>query len=141
MRIGKLLLIVTFVCTGLAVAFSPFQAFAQKQGNEQIARGRKVFMSYCASCHGVDATGNGPVASSLKKQPPNLTKIEPKNGKFPAEEIRKKISGDGEVPVHGKKDMPVWGLIFSPADINNLVKFLESIQKPFQAQSAEWIER
>jgi len=77
------------------------------------------------------------VAPSLKKPPPNLTKIELKNGKFPAEETRKKIAGDGEVPVHGKKDMPVWGLIFSPADISNLVKFLESIQKPFQIQSAE----
>ena len=136
MRIGKLLLIAALVCAGLAFNLSPLPAFAQKQSNEQIARGRKLFMSYCASCHGVDATGNGPVASSLKKQPPNLTKVEAKNGKFPAEELRKKISGEGEVPVHGKKDMPVWGLIFSTPDINNLVKYLESIQKPFQAQPA-----
>lgn len=136
MRIGKPLLVVALVCLGLVMVFSPFQASAQKQNNEQIARGRKVFMSYCASCHGVDATGNGPVASSLKKQPPNLTKIETKNGKFPTEEVRKKISGNGDVPVHGKKDMPVWGLIFSPSDINGLVKYLESIQKPFQAQPA-----
>lgn len=137
MRIGKLLLVVTLVCMGVIFVSAPFPSSAQKQTNEQIIRGRKLFASYCASCHGVDAAGNGPVASSLKKQPPNLTKIEPKNGKFPAEEVRKKITGEGEVPVHGKKDMPVWGLIFSPADINNLVKFLESIQKPFQIQSAE----
>ncbi|HMV50133.1 MAG TPA: c-type cytochrome [Blastocatellia bacterium] len=133
MRIGKLLLVVAFVCAGLLLAFP---AAAQKQNNEQIARGRKLFANYCASCHGVEATGNGPVAPSLKKHPSDLTRIESKNGKFPAEEIRKKIAGDGEVPVHGKKDMPVWGLIFSAADINNLVKYLESIQKPFQAQPA-----
>ncbi len=129
----KLLLAITIVCAGLLLAFP---AAAQKQNNEQLARGRKLFASYCASCHGVEATGNGPVAPSLKKHPPDLTRIEPKNGKFPAEEIRKKIAGDGEVTVHGKKDMPVWGLIFSAADINNLVKYLESIQKPFQAQPA-----
>ena len=137
MKIGKLLLVVILVCAGGIFVSAPLPLSAQKQTNEQIARGRKLFTSYCASCHGADASGNGPVAPSLKKPPPNLTKIEPKNGKFPAEEIRKKITGDGEVPVHGKKDMPVWGLIFSPADISNLVKFLESIQKPFQIQSAE----
>ena len=137
MKIGKLLLVVILVCAGGIFVSASHPSSVQKQTNEQIARGRKLFTSYCASCHGVDASGTGPVAPSLKKPPPNLTKIELKNGKFPAEETRKKIAGDGEVPVHGKKDMPVWGLIFSPADISNLVKFLESIQKPFQIQSAE----
>jgi hypothetical protein len=33
--------------------------------------------------------------------------------------------------------MPVWGMILSRADINNLVKYLESIQKPFEAQPAD----
>lgn len=133
MRIGKLISAIAFAC---AVLMLNFPTSAQKQNSEPIARGKKLFMNYCASCHGVEATGNGPVAPSLKKHPPDLSRIEPKNGKFPAEEIRKKIAGDGEVPVHGKKDMPVWGMIFSPTDINNLVKYLESIQKPFQAQPA-----
>jgi len=136
MRIGKLLLVVVIAVAGFAFVSSPFRAFGQKQRNEQVARGRKLFMNYCASCHGVDAMGNGPVASSLKNQPPNLTRIQSKTGKFPAEEMHKKISGNGEVPVHGKKDMPVWGLIFSQPDITNLVKYLESIQKPFESQPA-----
>jgi mono/diheme cytochrome c family protein len=136
MRTGKLLLVVVIAVAGFAFASSPLQASGQKQSNEQVARGRKLFMSYCASCHGVDATGNGPVASSLKNQPPNLTRIQSKTGKFPAEDVRKKISGNVDVPVHGKKDMPVWGLIFSQPDITNLVKYLESIQKPFESQPA-----
>lgn len=136
MRIGKLLLLTVIVCAGLTFASLPSRASAQKQTNEQAARGKKLFMSYCASCHGPDARGNGPVASSLKTQPPDLTKIQLRSGKFPAEDIRKKISGEGSVPVHGKKDMPVWGLIFSQPDIVNLVKYLESIQRPFEAQPA-----
>lgn len=137
MKIGKLLLVVILGCAGFTFA-SPFsQTSAQKQDAEQIARGRKLFNSYCASCHGVDARGAGPVASSLKNQPPDLTKIQAKTGKFPAEEVRKKIAGEGDLPVHGKKDMPVWGMIFNRTDINNLVKFLESIQKPFDIQPAD----
>lgn len=137
MRVEKVLLVIVLSCAGFFFVSSPFQASAQKQDAEQITRGRKLFNSYCVSCHGVDATGNGPVASSLKNPPPNLTRIQAKNGKFPAEEVRKKISGEGELPVHGKKDMPVWGMIFNRSDINNLTRFLESVQKPFDIQSTD----
>lgn len=130
MRIIKLLLLVLFavgVCASTGV-------FAQKD-ESQIARGKKLFVSYCASCHGTDAKGNGPVAGSLKNNPPDLTHLQ-KGGKFPSDEIRKKITGDMSLPVHGRRDMPVWGLVFSQADINNLIKYLESIQKPFDPQPA-----
>ena len=132
MRVGKLLLVLAVACAGFAFASIPIQ----KQNAEQITRGKKLFANYCASCHGADATGNGPVASSLKALPSDLTRIQTKSGKFSAEEVRKKIAGSPDLMVHGKKDMPVWGMIFSPADITNLVKYLESIQRPFAPQPA-----
>ena len=130
MKIAKLLLIilvVLFVCAGT-------QTLAQKD-SAQIERGKKLFRNYCASCHGVDAKGRGPVASSLKKQPADLTKLQ-KGPKFPTSEVTKKITGDSVTPVHGKRDMPVWGLIFSQEDITNLVKYLESIQRLYEPQPA-----
>lgn len=130
MRSIKLLLVV-FVAVGI---YSSIGVFAQKD-EAQIARGKKLFISYCASCHGTDAKGNGPVAASLKNSPPDLTHMQ-KGGKFPTDEIRKKITGDMSLPVHGKRDMPVWGLVFSQTDITNLIKYLESIQKPFDPQPA-----
>lgn len=132
MKVGKLLLILAVACAGFAFASMPIQ----KQSAGQITRGKKLFASYCASCHGVDATGNGPVASSLKALPSDLTRIQAKSGKFSAEDVRKKIAGSPDLMVHGKKDMPVWGLIFSSSDITNLVKYLESIQRPFAPQPA-----
>lgn len=132
MRVGKLLLVLAVACAGFAFASMPIQ----KQSAEQIARGRKLFGNYCASCHGADATGNGPVASSLKAFPSDLTRIQTRNGKFSAEDVRKKIAGSPDLMVHGRKDMPVWGMIFSPSDITNLVKYLESIQRPFAPQPA-----
>jgi mono/diheme cytochrome c family protein len=106
------------------------------QGKDQVGQGRKLFFDYCASCHGSDASGDGPVASSLKKQPPDLRKLRLK-GKYSSEQIRKAISGDMSLTVHGEKEMPVWGLILSKPDITNLVKYIESIQRPFDPLPAE----
>ena len=127
MKIAKLLLIVIVGFFALVGT----QVFAQKEGD--VERGKKLFMNYCASCHGVDAKGRGPVASSLKKQPTDLTKLQ-KGPKFPTSEVTGKISGSSLSPIHGKKDMPVWGLIFSQEDIQNLVKYLESIQRLYEPQ-------
>ena len=130
MKIAKLFLI---VIVGV-FAYAGTQAFAQKDAS-QTERGKKLFINYCASCHGVDAKGRGPVASSLKKTPTDLTKLQ-KGPKFPTSEVTKKSSGDSVAPVHGKRDMPVWGLIFSQEDIVNLVKYLESIQRLYEPQPA-----
>jgi len=125
------------VLASLCLMFYSVHAGQAGQYKEQVARGKKLYLSYCASCHGVDASGNGPVASSLKRQPPDLRRIHAKTGKFPAEEVRKKIAGDLSSTAHGQREMPVWGMILSRDDINNLVKYLESIQKPFEAQPAD----
>jgi mono/diheme cytochrome c family protein len=121
----------------LCLLFYSAQAHQPGQSKEQVARGRKLFLSHCASCHGVDGSGDGAVAPALKQQPPDLRRIQAKYGKFPAEELRNKIAGDLNLPIHGRRDMPVWGLILSPSDINHLVKYVESIQRPFDPQPAE----
>ena len=64
----------------------------------------------------MDASGNGPVASSLKQQPPDLRRIHAKAGKFPAEDVHKKIAGDLSSPAMAG-DMPVWGMILRRDDI------------------------
>lgn len=105
--------------------------------------GKIIFMQLCASCHGKDARGDGPVASSLKKAPANLTMIQQKSdGQFPVERIAAFIDGREWVAAHGPRDMPVWGqemgtlvipefkreLRISEA-ISMLVDYLKTIQK------------
>lgn len=108
------------------------------------ARGRVAYRLYCASCHGQNAQGEGPVAQYLKVPPVDLTRLKEGNeGKFPAEKVFANIDGR-ELPAigpHGPRDMPVWGLSFQdPAKDTNqeeearhkiadLVAFLESMQK------------
>jgi mono/diheme cytochrome c family protein len=99
--------------------------------------GRKLFMQYCATCHGAEARGDGPTAKMLKKAPADLTRIEKQNGKFPAMRIQRVITGDDMLESHGSRDMPVWGTIlrrksghgFATLEIYNLTKYIESIQQ------------
>ena len=37
--------------------------------------GSGLFTNYCASCHGVDARGDGPAAASLRVPPTDLTRL------------------------------------------------------------------
>jgi len=101
--------------------------------------GPDLFNLYCATCHGRDGKGAGPVAQSLKTPPPDLTLLARRNGGlFPRARAKAAIAGGTATPSHGSVDMPVWGPIFrglDPSDarvevrINNLVSHVASIQQ------------
>jgi len=78
-------------------------------------RGPELYGAYCASCHGKDAKGSGPAAAALKTPPPDLTRIAIRNGgTFPFMRVQRIISGeDQSATVHGTREMPVWGPLFS----------------------------
>jgi len=75
--------------------------------------GQKEFQTSCVSCHGEGGKGDGPVAKSLIKQPPDLTRLsENNNGVFPVSRIYEVIDGRIQTMVHGTRDMPVWGSVY-----------------------------
>ena len=102
------------------------------------AAGQDMFKTYCAPCHGLDGTGNGPAASALKQKPADLTALAAKNGgKFPADHVFTTLK-QVESPVHGSKEMPIWGDLFYSISsnqgeiqmrINNLVSYVKTLQK------------
>ena len=70
----------------------------------------------CASCHGTEGKGDGPMAQYMKIAPSDLTQISKNNGgDFPFIRVMEVIDGRGEVAGHGTRDMPVWGARFSAA--------------------------
>jgi len=123
-------------------------SFAHAQSNATVTipvkkteatSGKKMFASYCAPCHGVDGQGHGPVASSLKTSPLDLTMLSRKNGgQFPEKHVIAVLQFGADVPSHGSTTMPVWGPVLgsmsntNPMDkqirINNLVDYLKTIQ-------------
>jgi len=116
--------------------------------------GEELFDRFCASCHGAEARGDGPVSRSLNVAVPDLTRISARYGEFPAGLIRDVIDGRGiDKRAHGTRTMPVWGYEFwveEGADVNaqravrnaisKLVEHVRSLQndgdEPDRARSA-----
>ena len=123
-----------------ALLLLPVAAAAQDEPMKQTTPGGEVFRTYCASCHGTSARGDGPLASSMKRKPANLTEIAKRNGgQYPSDLVFRTIDGRQPVRGHGGPDMPVWGDAFERSReagdqarvksvIQSLVDYLESIQ-------------
>ena len=119
----------------ICVVASAGEARAQSQD------GAALFKTYCASCHGANGRGAGPVAIFLRVPPADLTQITRRNkGVFPADQVYRVIDGRQAVKTHDDSQMPIWGDAFarsiSDADekavadrIKALVAFLSSIQE------------
>ena len=121
---------------------APLQNDKQLKSETQLipsVNGRNLYRAYCASCHGVEARGNGPAASALKAKIPDLTLISKRNcGVFPSERVSKIISGETSPVAHGSREMPIWGPIFHQVEadqdwgnvrLQELTRYLESIQR------------
>jgi universal stress protein A len=123
-----------------SVLLMPLPASAQEQPLKQSVPGAETFRTYCATCHGTSARGDGPLASSMRRKPANLTEIAKRNGGvFPSEMVFKVIDGRQPIRGHGGPDMPAWGDAFSRSReagddervksvIKALVDYLEGIQ-------------
>jgi mono/diheme cytochrome c family protein len=113
---------------------------ADQAGPSLAHTGSQLFKTYCASCHGTSALGDGPLASAMRRKPANLTEIARRHkGVYPGALVFKIIDGRTPVPGHGGPDMPVWGDAFRRSSettdeasvtrrIQALVDFLETIQ-------------
>jgi mono/diheme cytochrome c family protein len=117
------------------------------QEQEVIGGGRYLYEKFCKICHGPRAMGDGIDAPSLQPKPANLTTLRQRNGgTFPFWKAYRMIDGRVEVPGHGPREMPVFGVWFRiPADevsietewadqvrgrIWQLLSYLKSIQIP-----------
>ena len=132
MRNVKMLLLLGVAVSGLAQTKSPRKLITSLEGKD-------LFVAYCASCHGMDAKGKGPVAAVLKVDVPNLTLIQKRRGdKFPVADLENLIMGEvGLRAAHGSHEMPVWGPVFQRVEkdqdlglvrVRRLVDYLKTLQ-------------
>lgn len=110
--------------------------------DEVIEAGRADFERHCAVCHGLDATGTGPLTEYLIRKPADLTAIAQNHqGDFPFDRVAAVIDGRADVAAHGPREMPVWGYRFAQttdrgddgqtadARIMAVAAYLETLQK------------
>lgn len=118
-------------------------AFPADAQNLHEYSGEAIFERFCASCHGTEGKGDGPVARAIPTLVPDLTRLsERRAGKFPEGDVRQIIDGRAVVIHHGTRYMPVWGYEFwveegadveaekrVTAIIEKLIGYLRAIQR------------
>jgi len=106
-----------------------------------LASGSEVaerFGNDCATCHGPDGRGNGPVAAVLKITPTDLSQLT-RDGSSPYARVYRAIDGRDLPLAHGTREMPIWGDRYKRAlgalgekdlheRIDALVKYVETLQ-------------
>jgi mono/diheme cytochrome c family protein len=114
MRLRRVLIVTALVAmplTGAAVAAPP---------DYVMMSGRDLYERFCASCHGREGRGDGPVAASLAVEVPDLALIARRSGNvYPRERIVRIIDGRHILGAHGSRTMPVWGEDFSRLELGN----------------------
>lgn len=94
----------------LAVMVSGTAGLAQ-----DAAEGEQLYLHHCATCHGIEATGQGPMAGVLVIQPADLTALQGE-GAFPVARVVRRIDGRDPLVSHGSP-MPVYGPYFEGRDV------------------------
>ncbi|MCA0940156.1 cytochrome c [Salipiger pacificus] len=129
--------IVLFLAALLVLALPLGAALAQDAD-----RGAALYTEHCATCHGLDGRGDGPMAGVLMIKPVNLTELAAANGgSFPLERVVKRIDGRDPLVSHGSP-MPVYGQFFgfdaeaalqgevpTVQPVADLVAYLKEIQR------------
>ena len=107
-----------------AATFLVFEAVPQAEVKEApltwqlmaLSDGADLYAELCAVCHGTDAKGDGPATPALAERAPDLTQLAVHNdGVYPAEAVKKSITGETRVTAHGTMSMPMWGRAFQDA--------------------------
>jgi mono/diheme cytochrome c family protein len=96
------------------------QAFRDDGLSAAEARGHRVFLQRCATCHGPRGRGDGQNAYNLQPPPPDFQES---LAKLPVADRRKVIEG-GSAALGRSPLCPPWGRSLGPDDVDALLAWL-----------------
>ncbi len=99
----------------------------EREGNLSYveSQGRRLFLHYCATCHGDEARGDGQNASNLNPAPPDLT-----SSAITADTaLLRKVIAEGSAAVGRSALSPPWGRSLSRQEIDYLVAYSQSLRR------------
>ena len=92
------------------------------------AEGKKLYGTYCSTCHGESGKGDGTAGTALPVKPNDLTSgavMNQLSDKFLVDIISKGGSGVGKSTF-----MPAWGGALNDKEIRDIVAYIRSIAVP-----------
>ncbi|MET0501521.1 MAG: cytochrome c [Candidatus Binatia bacterium] len=105
-----------------------FSAGGGSAWSQNVAEGKKLYATYCSSCHGDTGKGDGPAAMSLPAKPADHTSGKTMNqlsDKFLVDIIAK-----GGTAVGKSAFMPGWGGQLQEKQVRDIVAYVRSIANP-----------
>ncbi len=96
-------------------------------GESAFPAAERNYDTYCVQCHGVERNGKGINAKHMSVQPRDHGDGKAM-GDLPDDEIFKAIK-EGGLAVNKSVLMPVWGGVFSDAEVQELVLYLREVCK------------
>jgi len=98
------------------------------------AKGKVIFTTNCASCHGDDGKGDGPVGVALNPRPRDFTKAEfkfdaAKDGKPGGDAALTNVIKNGAGAYGGSPLMAPWGGTLSDAQIQDVIAYIRTFHK------------
>jgi mono/diheme cytochrome c family protein len=103
-------------------------AMAPASQAQNPAEGKKLYSSYCSTCHGETGKGDGTAGASLPVKPADHTNgavMNQLNDKFLIDIISKGGSGVGKSTF-----MPSWGAALNDQQVRDIVSYIRSIAVP-----------
>ncbi len=101
------------------------EAFRDDALSAQEARGHRVFLQRCATCHGPEGRGDGQNAYNLRPPPPDFQES---LAKLPVGDRRRVIEG-GTAALGRSPLCPPWGRSLGPDDVEALLAWLEAASR------------
>lgn len=92
------------------------------------SEGKKLYESYCSTCHGDKGKGNGPAAQSLPAKPADHTNGAVMNA-F-SDQFLVEIIAKGGSAVKKSSFMPSWGSALNEKQIKDIVTHIRSLAEP-----------
>jgi mono/diheme cytochrome c family protein len=93
--------------------------------NYDEGQGHRLFVQYCATCHGDTARGDGQNASNLNPAPPDMTTSKDMRDRG----LVRRIIAEGSAAVGRSPLSPPWGRNLSAQEIDDLVVYCQSVAK------------
>lgn len=92
------------------------------------AEGKKLYESYCSTCHGDKGKGNGPAAQSLPAKPADHTNGAVMNSL--SDQFLLDIIAKGGSAVKKSSFMPSWGSALNEKQIKDIIAHIRTLADP-----------